>query len=566
MNKTVQLMPSILFLFATCLLLAFPLTMSTNTSVLLKWLYFPTPENVMSIPILLDSYSFMMIITVTFIAANIYMFSTSYMNQDPFIYRFSMILLMFIFSMYLFVLTPHTIFFLLGWDGLGIVSFLLIIYYQSPTALAGGMFTALSNRVGDSFILLLIAMLMNMNTWSFHAINSMNEMHTAFILIILAAITKSAQIPFSSWLPAAMAAPTPVSALVHSSTLVTAGVFLLIRLHPTYSQYHQMTTLLLLLGSATMLMSSVAASTETDLKKIIALSTLSQLGLMVSTLAMNLPYLAFFHLITHAFFKALLFIAAGTIIYSKMHTQDIRKLSSVFMSLPATASCFTVATLALCGTPFLSGFYSKDTILEMLFFSPTNSFSILMFISSTFFTTFYSLRLMYYLMFLPTTTTPIHNSKSNNKNFLLSMTLMSLTATLTGSTMNWLLFFPSSHPIVSLTEKLMPLMLIFTALATLFYLTSTEKALIIKPAKTLLLASTMWYLTPLTTQSLLYYPMTCASQMLSLIEHGWLEMTVSKASLKPFYNMMKPMMAPQKTSINNQLFMMSILLMFTLII
>nr|YP_009679848.1 NADH dehydrogenase subunit 5 [Timarete posteria]QDH12170.1 NADH dehydrogenase subunit 5 [Timarete posteria] len=566
MNKTLQLMPTMLFLFATYLLIMFPNILCTKKTILLKWLYFPSPENTMSIPILFDPYSFMMIATVTFIAANIYMFSATYMSQDPFMHRFSMILLMFIFSMYLFTLTPHTIFFLLGWDGLGIVSFLLIIYYQSPTALAGGMFTALSNRVGDSFILLLIAMSLNFNMWSFSAMNSTSEFYTMFILIVLAAITKSAQIPFSSWLPAAMAAPTPVSALVHSSTLVTAGVFLLIRLYPTYSQHPQTMTSLLLLGSATMLMSSVAASTETDLKKIIALSTLSQLGLMVSTLAMNLPSLAFFHLITHAFFKALLFIAAGTIIYNKMHTQDIRKLSSMYLSLPTTASCFTIATLALCGTPFLSGFYSKDTILEMLFFNPTNACSIIMCVVATFFTTFYSLRLMYYLMFLPTTTLPLHNSTSTNKNFSYSMIPMTLAATLAGSTLNWLFFFPSNHPTVLPYEKYLPLALIAAATMAVIYLTSTSTTPPLTPTRTKLLASSMWYLTPLTTQNMMLYPMKFASYMSSMIEHGWLELTVSKSTITPFYMMMQPMMAPQKSSVNTQLFLLLILLTSMLIL
>nr|YP_009473306.1 NADH dehydrogenase subunit 5 [Cirriformia cf. tentaculata HK-2018]AVI26177.1 NADH dehydrogenase subunit 5 [Cirriformia cf. tentaculata HK-2018] len=564
MNKTLQLMPTTLFLLTVCLLMTFPKILCTKKTILLKWLYFPSPENAMSVPILVDTYSFMMITTVTFIAANIYMFSATYMSQDPFIYRFSMILLMFIFSMYLFTLTPHTIFFLLGWDGLGIVSFLLIIYYQSPTALAGGMFTALSNRIGDSFILLLIATSLNLNLWSFTAMSSTKELHAVYILIILAAITKSAQIPFSSWLPAAMAAPTPVSALVHSSTLVTAGVFLLIRLYPTYSQHPQMMTTLLLLGSATMLMSSVAASTETDLKKIIALSTLSQLGLMVSTLAMSLPNLAFFHLITHAFFKALLFIAAGTIIYNKSHTQDIRKLSSVYLSLPTTASCFTVATLALCGTPFLSGFYSKDTILEMLFFNPTNFCSIFMCVTATFFTTFYSFRLMYYLMFLPTTTMSLHSSTSMNKNFSYSMILMTLAATLAGSMLNWLVFFPSSHPTVSALEKYIPLGLIASALMTVFYLTSSATMPPLKPARTKLSASSMWYLTPLTTQNMLHYPMKFASYTSTVIEHGWLELTVSKNTMNPFYVIMQPLMSPQKTSVNTQLFLLLILLFFVL--
>lgn len=181
----------------------------------------------------------------------------------------------------------------------------------------------------------------------------------------MAAITKRAQIPFSAWLPAAMAAPTPVSALVHSSTLVTAGIYLLIRFRSALSE--TILPILLLFSSLTMFMSGLGANFEYDLKKIIALSTLSQLGVILRILSLGFKDLAFFHLLTHALFKALLFICAGAIIHNVKEYQDIRLMGGLVVFIPLTCMCINLANLALCGTPFLAGFYSKDLILEVAF-------------------------------------------------------------------------------------------------------------------------------------------------------------------------------------------------------
>lgn len=188
---------------------------------------------------------------------------------------------------------------------------------------------------------------------------------------MIAAITKRAQIPFSSWLPAAMAAPTPVSALVHSSTLVTAGVYLLIRFRPIFSNY-MLNRNLLLLSVLTMFISGLGAIFEYDLKKIIALSTLSQLGLIIRTLCLGIPEFAFFHLLTHALFKSLLFICAGYVIHGMKDCQDIRFIGAITIQRPVLVSYFNVANLALCGMPFLAGFYSKDLILERILMQTRN--------------------------------------------------------------------------------------------------------------------------------------------------------------------------------------------------
>jgi NADH-ubiquinone oxidoreductase chain 5 len=215
-------------------------------------------------------------------------------------------------------------------------------------------------------------------------------------LVVLAAMTRSAQIPFSSWLPAAMAAPTPVSALVHSSTLVTAGVYLLIRFSPSFSYW--LNVFLLLVSGLTIFMAGLGANFEFDLKRIIALSTLRQLGLMIMTISIGLSGLAFFHLLTHALFKALLFMCAGGVIHSIGDSQDIRFMGGISVYIPFTSSCLMVSNFALCGMPFLAGFYSRDFILEMFSMGYVNMFGFFLLFLSTGLTVCYSFRLFYFVM------------------------------------------------------------------------------------------------------------------------------------------------------------------------
>lgn len=221
------------------------------------------------------------------------------------------------------------------------------------------------------------------------------DLQVILFLVILAGITKRAQMPFSAWLPAAIAAPTPVSSLVHSSTLVTAGVYLIIRFHHILC----VNNFLFYLGVFTIFISGLGANFEIDLKKIIALSTLRQLGLIIIILSMGYYELSFFHLLAHALFKSLLFLCAGVFIHSIGDIQDIRHLGGVIISLPITSFYFIGSSLALCGFPFLAGFYSKDLILEVYFIMSINSFIFLIIFFSTIFTLTYSVRLIYYLFF-----------------------------------------------------------------------------------------------------------------------------------------------------------------------
>lgn len=329
------------------------------------------------ITILFDWISLLFISFVLLIASLVIYYRKEYIIGDININRFIILVLIFVLSIILLIISPNIIRILLGWDGLGLVSYCLVIYFQNIKSYNAGILTALSNRIGDVAFLLAIAWILNYGSWNYifylESIKNRIEIEVIGRFMVLAAITKRAQIPFSSWLPAAMAAPTPVSALVHSSTLVTAGVYLLIRFNILlYNSF--LGQLLLLLSGLTIFIAGLGANFEFDLKKIIALSTLRQLGLIIRILSIGFYKLAFFHLLSHALFKALLFICAGAIIHNIQNSQDIRLIGGLGIYIPLTTSCFNVANLALSGIPFLAGFYSKDLILEVVSLSYINFF------------------------------------------------------------------------------------------------------------------------------------------------------------------------------------------------
>lgn len=270
------------------------------------------------------------------------------------------------------------------------MSFLLVVFYASPKALGAGMLTALTNRLGDAIILIRIALVVELNR-HLEFVRFFRQPVACFSLMV-AAITKRAQFPFSAWLPAAMEAPTPVSALVHSSTLVTAGVYLIIRLYDLLSQREVLNSRILIVGAVTRMFAGMRAIVEYDIKKIIALSTLSQLGLIIMRLGLGYPKLALFHLITHAMFKALLLICAGILIHFHGHAQDIRQMGGIRHQFPLTRRAIGVSKFALCALPLISGLYSKDAILEVLLWSPYRGVATCVAIIATALTGIYSAR------------------------------------------------------------------------------------------------------------------------------------------------------------------------------
>nr|YP_010586635.1 NADH dehydrogenase subunit 5 [Uenoa lobata]UZZ44449.1 NADH dehydrogenase subunit 5 [Uenoa lobata] len=393
--------------------------------------------------VLLDWMSLIFVSVVSLISSMVIFYSKSYMSTDVSKIRFLYLVLLFVFSMILMIISPNMISILLGWDGLGLVSYCLVIYYQNVKSYNAGMLTIMSNRVGDAAILIAIAWMLNFGSWNFlfylNLIKFDSMMMMIGLMILLAGMTKSAQIPFSAWLPAAMAAPTPVSALVHSSTLVTTGVYLLIRFSPLLEN-SMIFNMLIYIGIITMFLSGLGANFEYDLKKIIALSTLSQLGLMMTILGMGLSNLSFLHLLTHAFFKSLLFLCAGILIHSFGDIQDIRKMGNLVGFMPLTLSLFNISNLALCGAPFLAGFYSKDLILEMSFSLNLNLLSMLLIYFSTGLTVSYSIRLLYWSYFSEVNFNVIFNFHDEDWLMIKSMISLGVLSIMSGALIMWMSF------------------------------------------------------------------------------------------------------------------------------
>nr|DAZ87593.1 TPA_asm: NADH dehydrogenase subunit 5 [Euschistus heros] len=431
-----------------------------NVSVFLEWELLAMNSSSMCMSVYLDWMSLLFMGSVLFISSMVILYSHSYMSMDLFSVRFLFIVLLFVLSMMFLIISPNMISILLGWDGLGLVSYCLVIYYQNYKSYNAGMLTILSNRIGDVAILISISWLFNLGDWNYiYYVNYIDSDISFWLinLLVLAAFTKSAQIPFSSWLPAAMAAPTPVSALVHSSTLVTAGVYLLIRFSELI--YSLDVKIFLLISCLTMFMSGLAANFEYDLKKIIALSTLSQLGLMMSVLFMGYSLCSYFHLLTHAFFKALMFLCAGLIIHCMNDSQDIRHMGNLINCIPFTCSCFCISNLSLCGFPFLSGFYSKDMALEQLSYSYPNLYIYILFYLSIGLTVCYSFRLIYYCF---SGASGVFSSVNYYEDIFMLLPLISLTflSIFGGSFLCWLIFPYPSFLCFPLLLKVLPLLFV----------------------------------------------------------------------------------------------------------
>nr|YP_009487843.1 NADH dehydrogenase subunit 5 [Anopheles nimbus]AWB98934.1 NADH dehydrogenase subunit 5 [Anopheles nimbus] len=495
----------------------------------IEWEVLSLQSNSIVMTFLFDWMSLMFMSFVLLISSLVIFYSNQYMSEDYNINRFILLVLMFVMSMMMLIISPNLISILLGWDGLGLVSYCLVIYFQNVKSYNAGMLTALSNRIGDVALLLAIAWMLNYGSWNYifylDLMKNNFEMMIIGALVVLAAMTKSAQIPFSSWLPAAMAAPTPVSALVHSSTLVTAGVYLLIRFNDLLMNWW-MSNLLLLISGLTMFMAGLGANFEFDLKKIIALSTLSQLGLMMSILSMSFYKLAFFHLLTHALFKALLFMCAGSIIHNMKNSQDIRMMGSLSMSMPLTCSCFNIANLALCGMPFLAGFYSKDLMLEMVSLSYVNIFSFFLFFFSTGLTVCYSFRLVYYSMVGDFNSSSLHPLNDKGWTMIFSIFFLMVMAVIGGSLLMWLMFLDLKMICLPMSLKLLTLIVCLMG-GFIGYLMSNVSLFFIN--KSLLLYNytqfmgSMWFMPIISTIGVINYPLKLGLFSYKGFDQGWSE-------------------------------------------
>ncbi|WP_018149738.1 NADH-quinone oxidoreductase subunit L [Leeia oryzae] len=368
---------------------------------------------------LIDSLSAMMMVVVTFVSLMVHIYTIGYMHEDAGYQRFFSYISLFTFSMLMLVMSNNFVQLFFGWEAVGLVSYLLIgFWYNKPTAIFANLKAFLVNRVGDfGFVLGIGMVLAYFGTLDYAAVfaksESLKDMQISLIaghdwslmtvigiLLFIGAMGKSAQFPLHVWLPDSMEGPTPISALIHAATMVTAGIFMVARMSPLYELSDTALNFIMVIGAITALFMGFLGIIQNDIKRVVAYSTLSQLGYMTVALGASAYSVAVFHLMTHAFFKALLFLGAGSVIMGMHHDQDIRNMGGLRKYMPITWITSLLGSLALIGTPFFSGFYSKDSIIEAVHAShlPGASFAYFAVIAGVFVTAFYSFR-MYFLVF-----------------------------------------------------------------------------------------------------------------------------------------------------------------------
>ena len=356
-----------LFMFGVLLLDKFkPISLKLYT-------WFPEPE--IRFEFLLDGLSGTMMLLVTGLGLVIQIFSTSYMSGDPRYVKYFVYFNFFVFSMLLLVMSANFLVMFFGWELVGLSSYLLISFWsEKKKAAKAGNKAFVLNRIGDFGFLIALMMILNTyDTFSFKTvfattlINQPQNLDLIVVFLMIGAFGKSAQFPLFSWLPDAMEGPTPASALIHAATMVTAGVFMLVRISPLL-QFSELSSILIIsIGLLTALISAFAAINQNDIKKVLAYSTISQLGFMFIAIGAGAYVAAIFHLVTHAFFKALLFLGAGAVIHEMHHEQNIQKMGGLKKKMPLTAAMMGIGTLAISGIPPLAGFWSKDEILASTF-------------------------------------------------------------------------------------------------------------------------------------------------------------------------------------------------------
>jgi len=363
----------------------------------------------------IDTLTAVMLVVVTGVSSLVHIYSIGYMSHDPHIPRFMSYLSLFTFAMLMLVTADNFIQMFFGWEGVGLASYLLIgFWYKKPSANAAAIKAFLVNRVGDfGFALGIFAIFLVFGSLSFDTVFAaagdqvgrhfeflgmqVDVLTTICLLLFIGAMGKSAQLGLHTWLPDAMEGPTPVSALIHAATMVTAGVFMVSRCSPLFELSATALTVVTLIGATTAIFAATVGCTQNDIKRVIAYSTCSQLGYMFFAIGVSAYGAAMFHLFTHAFFKALLFLGAGSVIHALSDEQDMRKMGGVWKMIPFTYGMMLVGTLALTGVPFFAGFYSKDMIIESAFAAHTGigQYAFVMGVTAAFLTSFYSWRLIF---------------------------------------------------------------------------------------------------------------------------------------------------------------------------
>nr|NP_114344.1 NADH dehydrogenase subunit 5 [Macaca sylvanus]AIA26517.1 NADH dehydrogenase subunit 5 [Macaca sylvanus]CAC37987.1 NADH subunit 5 [Macaca sylvanus] len=527
----------------TAVMYAFITSLSSTTlymflnqeTIIWSWHWMMTQTLSLTLSFKLDYFSMMFTPIALLTTWSIMEFSLWYMSSDPNIDQFFKYLLIFLITMLILVTANNLFQFFIGWEGMGIMSFLLISWWHARTdANTAAIQAILYNRIGDiGLILTMTWFLLHYNSWDFQQMLALNSNSSSLPLmgLLLAARGKSAQFGLHPWLPSAMEGPTPVSALLHSSTMVVAGVFLLIRFHPLMEANTLIQNLTLCLGAITTLFMAVCALTQNDIKKVVAFSTSSQLGLMMVTIGINQPYLAFLHICTHALFKATLFMCSGSIIHNLNNEQDIRKMGGLFKTMPLTSTSLIIGNLALTGMPFLTGFYSKDLIIEATNTSHTNAWALFTTLVATSLTSAYSTRTILLTLTGQPRFPALTNINENNPALLNPIKRLTMGSMVAG------FLITNNVPPTTLPQPMMPLYLKLSALCatTLGFLAAldltlmTNKLKMKNPSQTFKFSNMLGYF-PTTIHRTIPYQNLLMSQNLALLllDSAWLEKSMPK--------------------------------------
>nr|AQZ26103.1 NADH dehydrogenase subunit 5 [Semelidae sp. STW-2017] len=506
------------------------LMLTSNINMLIEFDMLNCSVMNLNIPIMLDIYSILFTIVVITISGCVMFYNGFYMDGEIYYNRFCKLVMLFVLSMIFLILIPNLLGLMVGWDGLGLTSFLLVIYYQDKRSLGSGMLTVLSNRVGDVLFFIAVSLCSTISSWSFVDINFSWYISGLCGLMVVGSMTKSAQMPFSAWLPAAMAAPSPVSALVHSSTLVTAGVFVLIRFSGSISNGWYL--FLGFISSITMLMSAISAVFEPDVKKVVALSTLSQLGVMMLAISVGSISVCFFHLVSHALFKALMFLCVGSVIHFS-GIQDLRYLGGIIYSSPVIMSWLMVACLSLSGFPFLSGFYSKDLVLEAFLSGGLSLILCVLVMVSTCLTAVYS-GMMILSLFSNMNVINFMGSMSANKYVVMPCSILGIGALFGGFFMQlYILDFSNIFSLYNIL-KLVPFLCVVCGVSFLscfYFIMSSQNYKRIFNLNSFWsemlndMMSKMWFMPPLSSDMFSSQVMSLSGDIKSLVEDGYMEYT-----------------------------------------
>ena len=416
-----------------------------------------------------DSLTSTMLILITTVSALVHIYSTGYMSDDPHIPRFMSYLSLFTFLMIVLVTSDNYIQLFIGWEGVGLCSYLLInFWFTRIKANKAAMKAMLINRVGDIGLLLaMFIIIKEFGTLEYSTISSLlglidrKNLTIICLLLFLGAVGKSAQLSLHTWLPDAMEGPTPVSALIHAATMVTAGVFLIIKSGPLFEGSFLVLTVVTFIGALTAFFAATTGAVQNDLKKVIAYSTCSQLGYMVMVCGVSNYSVSLFHLLNHGFFKALLFLSAGSVIHAVNGEQDMRKMGGLIRSIPFTYTMVLIGSLSLIGFPYLTGFYSKDLILEITYGKYYIVFAYWLGSFSALLTAFYSVRLIYLTFITNTNTNKVvfRGADESSLSITFPLLLLGFGSIFVGYLVKEMMLFNTINPVISNYIKITPFVL-----------------------------------------------------------------------------------------------------------